>query len=176
MFKNLVPSFTAKNVFEIEVDFYKKLNIKYLFCDLDNTLEVFNIKEPSQRVVDLNEELKKNDIKLIIISNNSKKRVEKYAKILSVNFIYRSFKPNTLKFNKFIKKNNFNKENILLVGDQLLTDIKCANKLGIKSMYVEELAKKNALVTKVNKFIEGIFKKKVFNSNTIKDWRDYGNC
>lgn len=174
--KNLVPTFVAENIFEIDIKFYKKLNISYIFCDLDNTLETYNIKEPSLRVKELTKSFKENNIELIIISNNSKKRVEEYAKILNIRFIYRSFKPFPFKLKKFIKKNGIKIDSSMLIGDQLLTDIKCANKLKIKSIYVNELECKNALITKINKFIESIFKKRLIKKNKFKKWRDYDRC
>ncbi len=170
--KAIIPNFKAKSLFEIDLNFYKELDIKYLFCDLDNTLDLYTQKIPSEHVINFVKELNKNNINLIICSNNNKKRVMKYAKILKVDFIYNSFKPFTFKTKKFIKKMNIDISKSLFVGDQLLTDIKCGNRLGMKTLYVDEIAHKNGFFTKINKKIELIYKKRLENSIFCKDWRD----
>ncbi len=170
--KLIIPNFKATSLFEIDINFYKKINVNYLFCDLDNTLDLYTEKIPTQKVIDFVKELNKNNINLIICSNNNKKRVSKYAKILKVDFIYRSFKPFTLKLKKFIEKMNIDTSNCLFIGDQLLTDIKCGNRLGMKTLYVKEIANKNGFFTKINKKIELIYKKRLENSIFCKDWRD----
>ena len=170
--KSIIPNFKAKNLFEIDVNFYKKINVNFIFCDLDNTLDLYTQKTPSQKVIDFVKELNKNNINLIICSNNNKKRVSKYAKILEVDFIYRSFKPFTTKTKKFIKKMNIDISNCLFIGDQLLTDIKCGNRLGMRTLYVDEIDHKNGFFTKINKKIELIYKKRLKNSIFYKDWRD----
>ena len=83
----IIPNFKAKNIFEVDLEFYKSLGISFLICDLDNTLDVYTCKEPTERVVEFTKKLKESGLNLLICSNNSKKRVEKYAKILKVSFI-----------------------------------------------------------------------------------------
>ncbi len=170
--KSIIPNFKAENIFEIDINFFKKIDVHYLFCDLDNTLDLYTTVFPSNDVLNLVKRLHENNISVIICSNNSKKRVEKYAKILKVKYIYRSFKPFCFKVNKYLKNNLIDSSKALFIGDQLLTDIKCGNKLGIKTLYVDELAHKNGFFTKINKKIESFYKKKLKKSNFCKNWRD----
>lgn len=165
----IVPTYYAKNIFEIPLDFYLKNNFLYILIDLDNTLDPYYKKEPSDKVIKLCIELKKNNINLVIFSNNSKKRVSYYSSFLNINYIYRSFKPFSKKLNNFIYNNKINKENCIIIGDQLLTDIKCAKKAHIKSILVDELEKKNALCSKLNKFIEKRIRKKLKRKNLLNN-------
>ncbi len=170
---NCVPFCIADSIFEIPMDFYKEHGIKYLIVDLDNTLDPYYILEPSRIVVEYLDKLKETDIKLVICSNNSNKRVEKYAKILDVKYLSRAFKPFKFKVNRFLNDLGICKENALFIGDQLLTDIKCGNKLKIKTIYVNELATKNANITKVNKFFEKFVKNKLIKNKLLINWRDF---
>ena len=65
MNKLLIPTFYAKNLFDIDVNFFTLLNIKYIFADLDNTLDSYKEEVASKRVIDYVSLLKKNEINLI---------------------------------------------------------------------------------------------------------------
>lgn len=170
--KSIKPNFLTDNIYEIEIDFYKHFNIKYIFADLDNTLDSYLLKVPSTKTIELVKKLKANNISLVIVSNNSEKRVSKYAKILKVSYISRAFKPFTFKIRKYMKKNHISPDETIFIGDQLLTDIKCANYLGIKSVYSKEIVSSNAFVTRLNKKRELKYKKVLKNSKICQNRRD----
>lgn len=60
----------------------KKLGIKCLIFDLDNTIALINQDKITDSTKKLLNSLKK-DFKIVIISNNVNKRVKKYADTLS---------------------------------------------------------------------------------------------
>ncbi len=172
----LIPTYYCEtNVFDIPVDFFKKLDINCIFFDLDNTLDSFKCKVGSTKTIEYINKLKDYGYSIYIISNNNENRVKKYANSLNVEYLYKSGKPFTKKIENFIKDNKLVKEKCIMIGDQLLTDIKCANRLKIKSLLVEDLVKENQLVTKFNKFFDRIIRKRLKKKNKLKDWRiDYG--
>lgn len=170
--KKISPTYIAKNIFEIDLEFYKKIGVKYIFTDLDNTLDSYKQKEPTEKVINLVKELNKNDLILIICSNNSNKRVSKYAKILGVNFMYYSNKPSIKKLSNYLEINNINVDECIFIGDQLVTDIKTANRIKMKSIYVDDLVKENGFFTRFNKFYEKSFLKFISDFKNTKDWRD----
>ena len=55
--KRFRPDYYCKSIFDIPISFYKKLNIKYIFSDLDNTLDQYDILIPSKRVMELKTKL-----------------------------------------------------------------------------------------------------------------------
>lgn len=172
----LIPTYYCEtNVFDIPVDFFKKLDINCIFFDLDNTLDSFKCEVGSTKTIDYINKLKDYGYSIYIISNNNENRVKKYANSLNVEYLYKSGKPFTKKIENFIKDNKLIKEKCIMIGDQLLTDIKCANRLKIKSLLVEDLVKENQLVTKFNKFFDKIIRNRLKKKNKLKDWRiDYG--
>ena len=84
MLKRFIPFAHAQSIFEIDLSFYKKLGIKYVFVDLDNTLDSYKQATPLAKAKELKENLEKNGIELIIVSNNTGKRVTKYSSELGV--------------------------------------------------------------------------------------------
>lgn len=172
MNKLLIPSIHATNIFEIDINFFVLLKIKYIFADLDNTLDSYKCEVASKRVEEFNKKLKEYGIELIIVSNNSEKRVKKYADSINIKYLYKCYKPFTKKINNYINNNNIDKENCIMIGDQILTDIKCGNKLKIKTLLVDDLVNSNQLVTRFNKFVAKNSLKKLKKQNLLKDWRD----
>ena len=153
------PTYYAKSIYDIPMSFYKENNIKILFCDLDNTLDAFYEKEPTERAVNLVKELEANDIRLIITSNNHGDRVTNYANKLNVVCHYSTKKPLGYKLRRFIRNNNFNKDEIVMVGDQLLTDVICSKNTKIRVILTEPVVKTDLPVTKVNRFFDKIIRR-----------------
>ena len=57
----------------------------------------------------------------------------------------------------FLKKNNINKQEMIMIGDQLLTDIACANKLKVDCVLVHSISRKTEKwYTKINRKREKI--------------------
>ena len=75
-------------------------------------------------------------------------------------------KPFTRRTKKFLLKNNINKEEVVWIGDQLLTDVSCANKLDIDCVLVKSISRKSEKwYTKINRLRE----KRVLNKIAKKD-------
>ena len=166
MKKNLI--IRSKSIYSIDLNYFIDNDIKYLFFDLDNTLDIFTSKVPSESALKLIKELDKNNLKAIIISNNSKKRVSFYAKNLNIDYLYRCYKPFTFKLKKYLKLKKINIENCIIIGDQYLTDVLCAKRLNMRCLFTEELSSKdNALISKFNKKNEKLFIKKDIKKNVL---------
>lgn len=170
--KLYTPFAHAKNIFEIPLDFYKKYNIKYIFCDLDNTLDAFDQAVPTEKVYEFKRNLENEGIELIVISNNSKKRVEKYSNELGCRYIYRSGKPFIGKTKRFVKENNINLNEVIAVGDQVFTDVVYANKLKILNILCDNLVNRDQKVTQFNKFFDKNIRKKLIKKGEMIDWRE----
>ena len=173
MFKRFTPTFVAHNVYEISIDFFKKLNVECIICDLDNTLDAYYEKVPTEKAICFVNQLRENNIKLIITSNNTQARVENYAKALGCEFIYSCRKPLTFKFKKFFKQFIYSKNKCLIIGDQVFTDVLFANKLKIKSILCDNLVSKDQFFTKINKFFDKYIRRYLKKRNKLTSWREY---
>lgn len=133
----LRPNLYLKSIQDINIYALKRSGIKYVFCDLDNTLVPHFTKLPNSLSINFINELRQNDIKVIICSNNSKKRVEQFCNHVNVDdFIYNCQKPFAHKIKKIMKKYDIHPEDALVIGDQFITDVWVANRLGFKSILV----------------------------------------
>ena len=68
MLKRFIPFAHAESIYKIDLDFFTKLGIKYVFADLDNTLDSYKQKIPLEPAKKLKEDLEKRGIELIIVS------------------------------------------------------------------------------------------------------------
>ena len=48
----------------------------------------------------------------------------------------------------------YNLSDVVIIGDQLCTDILCGNKVGIKTILVNPMSKDDMIFTKILRFIE----------------------
>ncbi len=161
----------ALSIYEIDVDFFVKSNVKVLIADLDNTLDSYRLYHPGQRAYDLKEALNKVGIKLVIISNNKGKRVGSYAHDLDVPYVWSARKPFAGKINRFIKDNNLNRDEVMLVGDQLMTDVGAANRAKIRVVLTEKIVKEDQWTTHINRIFDRPLRKRMMKKGLLPDWR-----
>lgn len=175
MCKRFMPFAHAKNIYEIDLDFFKFLNIKYIFVDLDNTLDSYRALSPNERSTNFIDSIKKIGITPIIISNNRGKRVKGYAEKLSVECLYSTGKPFSHKIKKLLKERNINRNDVIMVGDQMITDVCCGNGAKIKVILTDKLVKEDQFTTHINRFFERPFRSYCNRHNKFRDWREiYG--
>lgn len=126
----------------ISVQLLEHYNIKGLILDLDNTLTTHDNPIPAQNVDRWLDEMRKNNIKMMIVSNNHYERVKPFADNLGLEFVCEGKKPLSKGFNEAQKRMGIPFENIAAVGDQIFTDILGANLRRIKSIYVSRYSMK----------------------------------
>ena len=170
--KKYVPYCMASSIYDIDLDFFNKIGVNYLLFDLDNTLDGPHTALPSKKCIKLMETIKKSGFTPIIISNNKKKRVNKYSSEINVDYLHRAFKPFPYRLKKYLKDKNIPLESVIMIGDQTCTDIKCANNIGIKSCLTTRLESKDQIVTILNRKIDERNRKIILKKNLSKDWRE----
>ena len=126
MFKRFIPFAHAQSIYEIPVDFYINNGISLLLIDLDNTLDSYRLFIPTARAVNIIKAIKETGVTPVIVSNNREKRVKGYADIAGVECIYSAHKPFSRRLRKFLKEKGVENEKVMLVGDQLMTDVLAA--------------------------------------------------
>ena len=164
-----VPTWHAENIYKIDVSFFKENNIKYVFSDLDNTLDAFDVLTPSSDAVNLVKTLNENGVELIILSNNHSDRVKNYSRDLGVKCLHSAHKPFKRRLLKYIKSNNIDLNGAIIIGDQTITDIWCANNARIKCVLVDKLVERDQKTTKFNRFFDKRIRKSLKKKNLLNE-------
>ncbi len=162
------PKLYCKKVTDITIEYLKNNNIKALMLDVDNTLLDFDLNIVDG-LEDWYKELKKENIKCIIVSNSNKlKKIKMISELLEIPYIMFATKPLKRGFKKAQKILNVNPENIAVVGDQIFTDIIGANRLKMFSILVQPIAEKDLWMTKIKRPLEELVIKKYLKSQEGK--------
>ena len=152
------PMMYKKNIFDIDYDKLKKNGIKCLVFDLDNTLGLIDEKECPKEVKKLLKKLKK-DFTIYISSNNTRKRIIPYITDLEIEGESFSLKPLPKGLMRIRKKTGFRRNEMAMIGDQMVTDILSGNLYGVTTVLVDPLGVKDLKITGLNRKIESIIVK-----------------
>lgn len=161
------PNMYQQKIENINYQKLKKLGIKCLIFDLDNTIALINQDRITDSTKKLLNSLKK-DFKIVIISNNVNKRVKKYADTLSCDFVANAMKPLSRGYRKIRKKYGFQKEEMCMIGDQIVTDIYGGNRYHMFTILVDPLGTKDLKITSLNRFVERKILKKYEQKEIMK--------
>lgn len=154
MFKNFLPNEHVKRIFDIQPAFLKEKGIKGIITDLDNTLVAWDVSDATQEVIQWFKLMNEHDIQVTIISNNKQERVEIFSEPLGTPFVYSARKPLSRAFKTVAKQMELEKEEVLVIGDQVLTDVLGGNIAGFYTILVVPIVQSDGKLTKVNRHIE----------------------
>ncbi len=136
MFKKFKPDFYYENISCINLDILKGKGIKYVICDVDNTLDSHNVPHPSATAVAFLKKLEDYGFTVCIISNGKHERVKEYLKGYSLEYIAKAGKPLKKSYIKAMNKIGADAPHTAFIGDQIFTDILGANIMGLTSILV----------------------------------------
>ena len=173
MIDKFIPDMYQKSIYTINYEKLKADGIKCLLFDLDNTCAAYSVKKPTEKLTNLFQELKEKGFKIIIFSNNTKRRIEPFKNSLVVDASAKSGKPRKKKFIKIITKFNFDISEVGIIGDQLFTDIYGGNRVGIKTILVNPISKEELLHTKIIRIFENKIYRKLSNKNILVKGKYY---
>ncbi len=156
MLKFLYPKEYLQSIYEITVDKLKKLNIDTVIFDIDNTLVPYWIKEPDSRLTDFFKNLISHNIKLGVLSNSKEQRSRIFCQNINIPYVYKAKKPSIKGLYKITDMLGSSIDKTMLVGDQIFTDVWCANRAGAYSVLVKQISKKDELLTAPKRPLEKI--------------------
>lgn len=166
------PTWMVNSIYSVSPDQLKQHGIRAVFSDLDNTLIAWNNPDGTPELRQWLSDLRQAHIPLIVISNNSKKRVGKAVANLDLPFVSRSLKPLSFGITRARKKLGLKKSEVVMVGDQLLTDMLAANQAGVRSILVRPLINTDKWDTQINRFFERQVWKKLRQEDQNLTWQE----
>lgn len=168
---NYKPDFMIEAVYQLTAESLKAHDIRAVMVDLDNTLIAWNNPDGTPELRNWLSEMKENDIKIMVVSNNKYERVKRAVEKFDVAFIHRAMKPFATGINKALIKFDEKPEHVVMVGDQLMTDIRAAHRAGVRSILVQPLVKSDAWNTKFNRWREARVWKKIIAHDGQPKWK-----
>lgn len=160
--RKFCPDFRAERISEIEPEALLQTGIKAVLLDLDNTLLPWKGHEIPSETIDWVKSCKDAGLKLCLVSNTrNRPRLTKLSEILGVPFVVGRMKPSREMFGHAIEKLNVKPKETVMVGDQMFTDVWGGNRMGILTIWVEPMAKREFFGTKISRMAEKIVKRAI---------------
>lgn len=157
MFERLLPHMRVNTIYDIDLQALKKRGIRGIITDLDNTL--VGAKEPlaTPELVRWLDDVRDSGFKVVIVSNNNRTRVSKFAEPLNLTYIHAARKPANKAFRKALSLLELPAEQTVVIGDQMMTDVLGGNRMGLQTILVNPVSPGDeGVMTRVNRRLEKI--------------------
>lgn len=154
MLKKCLPDLYLASAYHLPISLLKEKGVKVLMCDVDNTLLPHDEKTMSLQLQMLIQQLKQENIQVVFVSNNTKKRLEELTNESGMETYSFACKPFPFVFMKIKKKHHLKDEELAVMGDQLFTDILGGNMQGAFTILCEPLQKRDIFYTRPMRWVE----------------------
>ncbi len=158
MFKAIYADEYLDSTYEIDFEQLYEDGYRGIIFDIDNTL-VPHGAPADERSKKLLNYLRDRGFKIVLLSNNSKARVDMFNEELHLDAIPMGAKPFLKNYKKAMEIMGTSKENTFFVGDQLFTDVWGAKRLGIRSILVKPINAKEEIQIVLKRKLENIVMK-----------------
>ena len=143
------------NTFDVaSAEFLLKIGVRGVILDVDNTLEPYENATPGVRVLEWLKSLRENGIKAAIVSNNNRERIEIFNKDLGLPFYAKAGKPFKKNVLRAMADIGTSREDTILIGDQVFTDVWAAHNAGIPAILVPPIRDKRDILTRFKRLLE----------------------
>jgi HAD superfamily phosphatase (TIGR01668 family) len=153
--KRLLPDLYVQSIYEIDLLALQQAGVKGIITDLDNTLIEWDRPVATAEVAEWLEKVQEH-FKIVIVSNNNEQRVSAFSEPLTLPYIYRARKPLQLSFQKALDLMNLPPNEVVVIGDQLFTDVLGGNRLNLYTILVTPVAQTDGFWTRFNRRMERI--------------------
>lgn len=167
------PNWLLNRIYNLTPTELKRNHINAILTDLDNTLIAWHDPNYSAELKAWLEVMHDNHIKVIVVSNNKKKRVARAVSDLGIPFIWNALKPLPFGIKRALYRFDLNADQTIMVGDQLLTDIQAGHLAGIRTVMVRPIVETDSWNTKLNRFFETRIMNQYYQKNPQTTWREH---
>ncbi|WP_069292686.1 YqeG family HAD IIIA-type phosphatase [Fervidobacterium thailandense] len=141
---------TVRSVTDIDYESLLQNGKSVFLFDFDNTINLWKSSEIPDKVLDIFEYLKSKGATVVIVSNGKPRKLN-----CEVQVIWRAMKPLVWKVKIKLKELLQDKEKVVVIGDQLFTDVLFGNLLGAFTIKVDPLdTRREFLSTKILRLFE----------------------
>ena len=156
----LKPDIKLHGITDITVEILNKYDIKALLLDVDNTMSTHHGTILTDGLLEWIAYMQQNGIKLIVVSNSKRWRVEPFAGRIGLPFVSLACKPLPNGYLRGAKALGEKRKNVAIVGDQIFTDILGGKAVGVKTILLTPIKPEDGWSFKLRRRIEKILYKK----------------
>ena len=163
----LYPTIYFKRIYDVDFETLQNLGVNSLLLDVDNTLTIDKGTAPDTRTVEWIDRMRNSGVKMMIVSNGKSHRLKEFSKKLNLDCFAMACKPLPFKLKKAVKLISDDKNSVLMIGDQIFTDILGGNTVGIKTALLNPIETEKTFSFKIRRYFEKGIRKKLKKGATI---------
>lgn len=150
------PAFSFLSASAIPIELFTKCGIKAVVIDVDNTISQWELRTVPEKIMEWIDSLKSAGFGLAHLSNGTARKLAAITEQTGIPVIPGK-KPFLSSFERCREHFGCEHSEIAMVGDQCVTDIWPANRLGWLSILVEPVSPKDFLGTHFYRGLERVF-------------------
>ncbi len=150
----LKPTVALDKVTDITPELLSQLEIDAILLDVDNTLAPPTEKIPYEGVQNWIDEIKAAGFSVVICSNNYHSRIKPFSDSVGLDCVAMSLKPFPFGFNRAKRKLSEKPKSVVVVGDQVYTDVLGANLAGMKSILLTPQSEEHGITIAIRRKME----------------------
>lgn len=161
------PTAIQERVTDISPEFLKSLGVKALLLDVDNTLATYTSHKPFKGALEWVRAMGDAGFRMIIISNNFKKRVNSFGVMFGLDTLSFAVKPLPVGYLRAARRLKVKRRECAVIGDQVFTDIIGANLCGMKSVLLTPIEPEEGYTFKARRHFEKGLREKFRNRKDV---------
>ena len=161
----LKPDVKLHGITDITVELLKNHDIKALLLDVDNTMSTHHGTILTEGLMEWIDKMQQSGIKLMVLSNSKRFRIQPFAARIGLPFISLGCKPLPTGYLRGVKALGEKRNNVAIVGDQIFTDILGGNAVGVKTILLTPIKPEDGWSFKIRRKLE----KKLYKKYGFKD-------
>ncbi|MFX3616019.1 MAG: YqeG family HAD IIIA-type phosphatase [Sporolactobacillus sp.] len=171
MLKLFLPEEHVDSILDIKPEMLKSRGIRGLITDLDNTLVAWDVASITPELVAWFASLQQAGIATMILTNNSERRVKAFTGTAKIPYVFRAKKPLSVGFKRAMHLMNLQRDELVVVGDQIMTDIWGGNRIGAHTILVVPISANDGWATRLNRLVERFILSRMRRRGWLK-WED----
>lgn len=140
---SFLPKYIFPKLTDIKPSFLEERKIKLVLLDFDNTMLPYTTNEPTSALLSWIETMSNHGFTLCIVSNSHKQRVPTFAQQYGLSCVTGAKKPRGKGISEAMRRFHAKKNETVLIGDQIFTDVLGANVAGVTSVIVKSIHNHN---------------------------------
>ena len=137
--KRFFPDYKFNSINDIDINILNNRGIKFAILDIDNTLVPYTSPKPDDNALKFLNKLKENNIEYCFVSNNHGERINLFNEEIGAPVYPNAAKPLLLGIRKAMKTFGADKNNTVIIGDQVFTDVWGGKRAGILTILVDPI-------------------------------------
>ena len=151
---SLKPDIKLHGNTDITVELLNENNIKALLLDVDNTMSTHHGTVLTDGLLEWIAKMQEAGIKLMVLSNSKRFRIEPFASRIGLPFISLGCKPLPTGYLRGVKALGEKRKNVAIVGDQIFTDILGGKIVGVKTILLTPIKLEDGWSFKIRRKLE----------------------